>query len=191
MKRWQKIWALPSPPLIWTKSKRTAVLFCENVPKFTMQMKCPAWFHWRRRRVIARRVIHCPVNWIMQDHAAFFIFHIIIIVIIIISDDSSPLKFTTSSMKPTQGKSLSAKYDTPLLQNVNCARTHTYLFHCLTPYYSPSSDSSFWSNITFDVSMSSLSSNITENTKVPRDQRERQPCELEGKTMLYFEEGLT
>ena len=88
--------ALP-PALICTKSKRTADFFRENVPKFTMQMKCPAWFHWRRRRVIARRVIHCPVNWIMQDHAAFFIFHIItILIVIIISDDSSPLTFTSS-----------------------------------------------------------------------------------------------
>ena len=112
-------------------------------------MKCPAWFHWRRRRVIARRVIHCPVNWIMQDHAAFFIFHIItiIIIVIIISDDSSPLKFTSSSMKRTQGKSHTAM-DESLLQNVNWIvfkGSYTHISFPL-PYYSPSSDSFFLSH---------------------------------------------
>ena len=33
MKRWQKIWAGP-PPLIWTKSKRTATFFRDGVPYF-------------------------------------------------------------------------------------------------------------------------------------------------------------
>ena len=158
-------------------------------------MKCPAWFHWRRRRVIAGRVIHCPVNWIMQDHAAFFIFHIItiIIIVIIIIDDSSPLRFRSSSMKRTKGKSPSAKYESPLLQNVNWvffegSYTNTYLFYCLTIHHLLNN---FPDHTTFVVSMSSLSSiYITEITKVPRDQRERHPCELEGKTMLYFKEGL-
>ena len=33
MKSGQKIWAGPSPPLIWTKSKRTATFFRETFPK--------------------------------------------------------------------------------------------------------------------------------------------------------------
>ena len=33
MKRWQKKWAAPSPPLIWTKSKRSAVFPQETFPQ--------------------------------------------------------------------------------------------------------------------------------------------------------------
>ena len=33
VKIWQQIWARPFPPLIWTKSKRTALFPQENVPK--------------------------------------------------------------------------------------------------------------------------------------------------------------
>ena len=38
MNRWQKIWARP-PPLIWTKSKRTAVFPRETVP-YTVHVQC-------------------------------------------------------------------------------------------------------------------------------------------------------
>ena len=163
--------------------------------KSTMQMKCPAWFHWRRRRVIARRVIHCPVNWIMQDHAAFFIFHIItiIIIVIIIIDDSSPLRFRSSSMKRTKGKSPSAKHESALLQNVNWIvfeGSYTHISFPL-PYYSPSLDSFFGSHhfCCLDVIIL-VNLNHRKHKSSPRSARTTSMW-TGFETMLFFEEGLT
>ena len=40
MKRWQKFWQGPFPPVIWIKSKRTATFFRETFPKFS---SVPIW----------------------------------------------------------------------------------------------------------------------------------------------------
>ena len=79
MKRCQKIWAGPSVPLIWTKSKRTAVFFL-RIPSFSQQCSQSRIWIWDFVWNLAIRVKFGPweQNW---DYFGTFIANILFLYI--------------------------------------------------------------------------------------------------------------